>query len=297
MLSANRTKEHYQLTKEDELLLKDLQPLMKQHRDAFSEDFYEFVMSYEETADFFEDKERFERHKMAIAGWFTRLFSGNYDEAYFRYLRHVGKIHVNINLDGHYVNSAMARVRQFVAEIIQSHVPEEKRGNVTIAAGKLLDMNLDVLTSSYRQAELKKYFLSYRLESTLINLMERFTHGLNLILAIALAAVSIAVVGLFVNDFIGLFTNPNIEVGVVAALGSLLIIWMMVELLGTEIDHLKGKKIPIKIFVGVVLVAFIRKVLIGTLKHGGNIIEYTSVVVTLLVLGILYWLITKADSG
>ncbi len=295
MLSANRIKEHYQFTKEDELLIKSLQPLMKEHREGFSDNFYEYVMSYEETSEFFEDQERYERHKMAIAGWFMRLFSGTYDETYFRYLRHVGKIHVNIKLDGHYVNSAMARVRQFITEIIQSHVPEEEREKTTIAAGKLLDMNLDVLTSSYRQAELKKFFLSYRLESTLINLMERFTHGLNLVLAIALAAVSIAVVGLFVKDFIGLFKNPNIDSGVVAALGSLLIIWMMVELLDTEIEHLKGKKIPIKIFIGVVIVAFIRKVLIGALKEGGNIIQYASVVMTLLVLGILYWLVTRAD--
>ncbi len=297
MLSANRNKEHYQLTKEDELLLKGLQPLMKEHRDGFSDDFYEYVMSYEETADFFQNQETYKRHKMAISGWFMRLFSGTYDEAYFRYLRQVGKIHVNISLDGHYVNSAMARVRQFITEIIQSYVPEEEREQITIAIGKLLDMNLDILTSSYRQAELQKYFVSYRLESTLINLMERFTHGLNLVLAIALAAVSIAVVGLFVHDFIGVFKNPNIESTVVAALGSLLIIWMMIELLGTEIAHLKGKKIPIKIFIGVVIVAFIRKVLIGTLKHGDDIIQYASVVITLLVLGVLYWLVTKADSG
>ena len=297
MFSANRIKEHYQLTKEDELLLKGLQPLMKEHRDGFSDDFYEYVMANEETADFFKDQERYERHKMAIAGWFMRLFSGTYDETYFRYLRHVSKIHVNISLDGHYVNSAMARVRRFITEIIQSHVPEEEREKVTIAAGKLLDMNLDCLTSSYRQAELQKYFLSYRVESTLINLMERFTHGLNLVLAIALAAVSIAAVGLFVHDFLGLFKNPNIESSVVAALGSLLIIWMMIELLGTEIEHLKGKKIPIKIFVGVVIVAFIRKVLVGTFEHGDDIMQYASVVVTLLVLGILYWLITKADRG
>ncbi len=296
MLSANRTKEHYQLTKEDELRLKGLQPLMKQHRDGFSDDFYEFVMSYEETADFFADKERYDRHKLAIAGWFTRLFSGTYDEAYFRYLRHVGKIHVNINLDSHYVNTAMARARQFITEIIQSQVPEEERGKISIAVGKLLDMNLDVLTSSYRQAELKKYFLSFRFESRLINWMERFTHGLSLILAFALAIVSLAVVGLFINDIVGIFGGSKIENGVIAALGSLLIIWMMIELLETEISHLKGRKIPIKIFVGVVLVAFIRKVLIGTFQHE-QLLEYSSKVGTLFILGIVYWLITRADRG
>jgi hypothetical protein len=89
------------------------------------------------------------------------------------------------------------------------------------------------MTSSYRQAEFKKYFIHAKAETFLINLIERFTHGLNLVLGIALAIVSIGVISLFINDVINIFHDADLEHGVIAALGSLLIIWMMIELLGT----------------------------------------------------------------
>jgi uncharacterized membrane protein (DUF373 family)/hemoglobin-like flavoprotein len=296
MRSGKKIKENYELTEEDVEILKGLRPLMKQHRDQFADDFYALVTSNNEMAEYFPNEEKLKHHKMLLAAWFMRLFNGTYDEEYFRNLRHVGKIHVDIKLEGHFVNAAMSRVRQFIIEVIDANIDDTQRESTLIAINKILDINLDVLTSSYRQAELKQYFLSYRLESTLINLMERFTHGLNLVLAIALAVVSIAVVALFVHDVASLFTADKVETAVVAALGSLLIIWMMIELLDTEISHLKGKKIPIKLFVGVVIVAFIRKVLIATLEHQ-DILEYASRVATLLILGIVYWLVTKADKA
>jgi len=295
MIPANTMKERYRFTADDEKALKSLMPLMEHEKDSFYDSFFENIMSDTKTAEFFGDPKRQDRHKMAIDGWYLKLFSGPYDESYFRYVRHVGKVHVDIGLDGHFVNSAMATARNYIVNIILSHVPEPERDRALVAVGKILDLNLDVLTSSYRRAELQKYFLSVRVENTLINWMERFTHGLNLVLALALGVVSIAVVGLFIHDVIGIFKGPKIETGVVAALGSLLIIWMMIELLGTEISHLKGKKIPIKLFVGVVIVAFIRKVLIATLQHQ-DLTEYISRVATLLILGIVYWLVTRADK-
>jgi len=295
MRSGKRIKENYQLTNEDIETLKGLRPLMKDHRDQFTDEFYALITSHEEMAKFFPTEEKLAHHKMVLAGWFMQLFNGTYEEEYFRNLSRIGKIHVDINLEGHFVNTAMSKVRQFVIEVIDANIDSTKRENALLAVNKILDINLDILTSSYRQAELKKYFLSYRLETTLINWMERFTHGLNLVLAIALGVVSMAVVALFIHDVASLFTSNSVETSVVAALGSLLIIWMMIELLDTEISHLKGKKIPIKLFVGVVIVAFIRKVLIATLEHQ-DILEYGSRVGTLLILGIVYWLVTKADK-
>lgn len=295
MLSAKKIKGHYQLTLEEEEILKGLQPMMKEHRDRFTEDFYIYLMSQEDMAEFFPSDEKLQHHKMLISAWFTRLFSGIYDEAYFRNLSHVGKIHVNINLDGHLVNAAMTRVRQFVIEIIDAHIGSAEREKALVAANKILDINLDIMTSSYRAAELNKYFLSARVESALISWIERFTHGLNLVLALALGIVSIGVVGLFVHDIASIFTSSEIENSIVAALGSLLIIWLMIELLDTEIHHLKGRKLQIKVFIGVVIVAFIRKVLVSGFSHE-DLIDKASKVGTLLVLGIVYWLVSKAEK-
>lgn len=296
MLSSTTIKSLYSFTPEEEEILRGLHPMMKEHREEFSEEFSQYVRSHEGMVEYFHDEERIKHHKMQLGGWFMRLFNGVYDDAYIRNLGQVGKVHVDIKLDGHFVNAAMGMVRQFISEIIESRTTGERKDVTVKAVNKILDINLDVLTSSYRTAELKQYFLSYRVENKLVSWLERFTHGLNLVLALALGFVSLAVVGLFVFDASKIFTSGHIEDSIIAALGSLLIIWMMIELLDTEIQHLKGKKIPIKIFVGVVMVAFIRKVLIGSFQHT-ELVEFGSKVATLLVLGILYWLVTKSDRA
>ena len=296
MIHAKKIKTHYELLPDEEKLLAELSPLMKEHKDRFAEEFYAYIMAHDEMASFFEDEQKLDHHKKLIAGWFVRLFNGTYDDTYFRDLTRIGKVHVNIHLDGHFVNSAMTKVRQLLIEIITAHLEGPRREAALLAVNKILDINLDVLTSSYRQAELKKYFISARAESTLVNFMERFTHGLNLVLGIALTVVSIEVIALFIQDAFKIFNSNDLEHSVIAALGSLLIIWMMIELLGTEVQHLKGRKIPIKVFIGIVIVAFIRKVLVGSLEDA-SITEYGTKVGTLFILALVFWLVAKADRA
>jgi uncharacterized membrane protein (DUF373 family) len=296
MISAKQIKTHYDLTTEEERILGDLSTRMKNYRDRFGQELMASFMIHESMAGFFPTEDKEKHHAMTFAGWFMRLFSGTYDEVYFQKLRKVGQVHVDIKLDGHLVNAAMTTTRRLIASYIEQEVPAEDLEKTRIAITKILDINLDVMTSSYRQAELKKYFIHAKTEKYLISLMERFTHGLNLVLALALAVVSLEVIWLFARDVTNVFRGDNLETSVVTALGSLLIIWMMIELLGTEVEHLRGKKIPIKVFIGIVIVAFIRKVLIGSLQHS-SIVDYGTKVGTLLILALVYWLIARADRS
>jgi uncharacterized membrane protein (DUF373 family) len=300
MMTAKKIKAHYDFTSDEEKILADLNTRMKNYRDRFGQGLMASFMVHESMAGFFPTEEKEKLHAMTFAGWFMRLFSGTYDEVYFQKLRKVGQVHVDIKLDGHLVNAAMNTTRQLIAGFIEQEVPAEELEKTKTAITKILDINLDVMTSSYRQAELKKYFISAKAELFLIGLLERFTHGLNLVLGIALAVVSLAVVGLFIHDAMNIFSSGHLEEGVVAALGSLLIIWMMIELLGTEIQHLRGHHIPIKIFIGIVIIAFIRKVLIGSLQHAtpgdySILLDYGTRVLTLLLLAVVYWLVSHAD--
>jgi uncharacterized membrane protein (DUF373 family) len=295
MLSAKKIKDHYDFSTEEGKLLGSLNSVMKNYRDRFGQELMASFMRHENMAEYFPSEEKEQHHAMTFAGWFMRLFSGIYDESYFQKLRKVGQVHVDIKLDGHLVNAAMTTVRELVSGYITEVVPPEDLDKTMTAVTKILDINLDVMTSSYRQAELKKYFIHAKAETFLINAMERFTHGLNLLLGLALAIVSLEVIWLFSEDVLKVFDTTNLETSVVAALGSLLIIWMMIELLGTEVEHLRGKKIPIKVFIGIVLVAFIRKVLIGSLEHS-SIMEYGTKVGTLFILALVYWLVSRADT-
>ena len=294
MMSAKKIKTHYELTSEEEEILGNLSTRMKEYRDRFGQELMANFMAHDDMAEYFPTKEKEKHHSMTFAGWFMRLFSGTYDEAYFQKLRKVGQVHVDIKLDGHLVNAAMTTVRRLVSSYIDEAVTPAELVKTKTAVTKILDINLDIMTSSYRQAELKKYFIHARAETFLINAMERFTHGLNLVLGMALAIVSLAVIALFFQDIIHIFYDSDIEHGVIAALGSSLIIWMMIELLSTEVEHLRGKKIAIKVFIGIVIVAFIRKVLIGSLQHD-SLYEYGTRVGTLFLLAVVYWLVAKAD--
>ena len=158
------------------------------------------------------------------------------------------------------------------------------------AVEKILDMNLDVMSTSYREEEMKKVFVSRKVESFLIKATERFTYGLNLVLVMALAVVSIAIVAMFGWDIVHVFKG-DVEKGVFTALGSLLILWMMIELLDNEIKNLKGGRFSILVFIGVVIVAIIREILISTLRHD-DLKKQAFLAATLLILGIVYYLVS-----
>ena len=98
------------------------------------------------------------RHKSELKNWFLDLFSGNYYESYFSKLYKIGEVHVKIGLPTHYINAAFNFVRRFIVEKIDEEVQDRNERNLYVSSiGKLLDINLDVLTLAYREEELIKY--------------------------------------------------------------------------------------------------------------------------------------------
>lgn len=76
----------------------------------------------------------------------------------------------------------------------------------------------------------------------------------------------------------------------------MLILWMMIELLDNEIKNLKGGSFNILVFIGVIVVAMVREILISTLRHD-DLKTQAFLTVTLLVLGVVYYLVSKAQKG
>lgn len=296
METAKKLREHYSFTEEDEERLARLRPLMEAEKLRVGDEFYNYILSLPEISPLVSQSDAVaKRHRAAIGRWFSDLFSGRYDQSYFMNLQRVGSTHVRIGLRGHYVNAAMNLVRILCQEIIQRKVGDaEERQGLAASLDKILDMNLDVITSSYREAELRKVFLSYRLDEFLLRFAERFSFALKIILVLSLMGISLAVVGLFVNDVVALFQHRSAH-GVLGALGSLLIIWVMVELMENEIRQLRGGRFKIQIFLGVALVALIRELLIATLQHGSTEVQL-AILAGILALGVVYWLISRADS-
>lgn len=296
MESPDKIKAHYSFTSSDAESLARLRPLMEKWRDSFVVEFYSYVKNFEEAHRFLKDDSTIKRHQEALKAWFMNLFSGEYGVHYFNELQKVGMAHVRINLHAHYVNAAVHFVKLYILEILSKEIgsPEERSGPAR-SVEKIIDINLDVFTSSYIEEE-KKFFLSQKFETYLIQLANRFSHGLNIILVLGLVILGVMVIGLFGYDLIHLFDEGgDFEKALLSTLGSLLMLWVVIELMDTEIKHLRGGKFAIKVFISVALVAVIRKILVTSLKSDA-VEAQISLVAAVAVLGVIYWLISKVDK-
>jgi uncharacterized membrane protein (DUF373 family) len=296
METMTKLKEQYRFSDEDAQRLRDLLPIAEKFLDGLSGYFMEYLTSVPEAEQIIKNHTTRDRLEAFHRQWFRTLFQGEYDEVYLRSLKRIGQAHVRVGLPVSYVNAAMNHVRHAIQHMIHDTFPDrEQRRMYRESADKILDMNLSVMTSSYRDEEMRKVFVSRSLETGLIRLSERFTYGLNLILVLALAGVSIGVVGLFIKDILHIFTG-DMEKGILSALGAMLILWMMIELLDNEIKNLKGGSFNILVFIGVIIVAMVREILISTLRHD-DLKTQAFLTVTLLVLGIVYFLVCKAQKS
>ena len=152
-------KVHYRFSDEEAEILKQLQPQMEELADQFVDEFYDYIWGFGATAKFLKNKEIIAHHRKKIREWFLNLFCGKYDMPYFMHLYKIGEIHVKIGLPTHYVNSAFTFVRTFALRSIEENFhSKEKHLKEIQALEKMIDINLDVLTSSYREEELTENY-------------------------------------------------------------------------------------------------------------------------------------------
>ncbi|QPJ61555.1 MAG: hypothetical protein G3M70_06505 [Candidatus Nitronauta litoralis] len=290
-------KAHYRFTEEDENRLFQLKPTMESHVDEFIEGFYEFIWGFGKTSEFLKNKEVIKRHRGKISEWYLDLFIGEYDIRYFSKLYKIGEIHVKLGLPTHYVNAAFNFVRVFTLEKIQKTFGNEP-GLIEKqkAVEKILDINLDVLTSSYREEEIGRFLSLSNIEKTLLRSLKKISEYFNFILAGALVLVALFSIGLFVYDVYLLFaTNIPIEQGILTVLGSLLILWAAIELIQEEMKHLRGGSFALEAFIALAIAALIRKVLIFSLspEKTFDVLMYGALV---LCLGVSYRLIIQKQD-
>ncbi len=285
---------NYRLGDAEENLLFSLAPLIEPQADQVVEDFYLFLLEIPDTAKFLEDPERLARLKVFHRAWLMALFTGPFDESYFQRLQRIGMAHVRIGLSAHFVYVAMNFLRDRLKRILASELAPSEREAAEAALDKILDLNLDAIARAYHQAELRRFFLSYRLDDALIRFGRRFTFGLNLLLLLGLIGLAAGMVVVLLND-VSLIFRGDFDKGLISALGSLLVLWLAIELLEAEIDRLRGGELQLSLFVGVGLVAFIRKVLIATLSHEDIMLELVYLG-GIFIFGIIYWLIVRTET-
>ncbi|WP_029522821.1 protoglobin domain-containing protein [Persephonella sp. KM09-Lau-8] len=294
MESFEQIKRDFDFTEKDVQNILILKPVMEKYKDEFIDRFYKFISRFPETFKYLKSEEIINRHQEKLREWYDDLFSGKYDYKYFQKLYRIGEKHVDIGLPTHYVNASFNFIRRFFIEKInQEFGLSEKRNQLVASIGKLLDINLDVLTAAYREQELSRYQVMSKFEKVLFTTAKKFSDMLDFALVGALILVSLFVVGLFLYDIYQLvFGIVPIDKGILMALGTLLVLWAVSELMQEEIKHLKGGGFAIGAFIGVALAALIRKILIVSLsvEKSLQLLSYGAIVLSL---GIVYWLLSK----
>lgn len=295
--NIDQLKKDYDFSTEDVDRIKKLKPIIGKYEDEFVDRFYLFILRFPETGRYLKNADIVSKHKQKLKEWFQELFSGKYDTDYFLKLNRIGQVHVNIGLPTHYVNASFNFVRRFIIEKIDVEIEDRReRNQYVVSIGKLLDINLDMLTTAYREEELSKYAVMTPLEKKLFTFAKKFADFIDIAILVALVFVAIFVVGLFFYDVYKLVFNiVPFEEAILLILGSLLILWAVAELINEELKHFKGGGFAIAAFIGIALAAMIRKLLIASLSisEKGKIFEIISIGVVILILGIVYWLITK----
>ncbi len=160
----------------------------------------------------------------------------------------------------------------------------------------MLDINNELMVGAFYDKTVSKYSTVFSWRKTVVDFSERFSLLMHSILVAVLIGLTLMSVVIFAIDIFHLLQG-HAETMLITALGSLLIIWVLVELLHTEVQIIRGGKFKTSVFISVALVAFIRDLLIMTLKHEkGNIIQYGFILSAILILGLIFWLIVNTES-
>ncbi|MDA8066652.1 MAG: protoglobin domain-containing protein [Thermaerobacter sp.] len=296
METIEELKLHYRWTTRDDDNLRQLAPLARRSRQRFVESLYQYLQTFPDTGHYLPDEQVRHRHQSKLGQWFEDLFAGRYDAAYLHRLYRIGEVHVRIGLPPHYVMATMNHVREFLRELLTEELGPGPQLNATLeSVHKLLDLNLDVMTSSYREEELKRYLASGPVPKSLLEGARRVSYAVDLVIILFLLLVATLMVVQVAVEFVATaLGHLNLPSGVLDILGYLLILYAVSELVREEIKHSRGAPVSLKSFVGVALAAVIRKVLIDSLAAGATA-QLTVLALLLLALGGVYFIIWRVE--
>lgn len=318
-----RLLDYFEIREKDIKNLRFLGNILLPYKEEFANAFYDNLMKFEDVKEYIPES-KLQRLKQTIKIWYEKLFSGRYDSEYLLYLLRIAKVHVEEGIPPHYIIVAMnfvsrfcsRRVAQFFSdkaqvffedfkkeqkefcdpsktEILEGFVLEEvfeRLEDLNRSLRKILALNEDVLISYYVDAELRTFFEAGKVERAAIKLSKKFAVFMDIAILLGLMSLAIFVIFLFGMDVVHFF-HGDLAHSLIAAMGDLLILWTVLELLNSEIKFMLGGELAVSAFVSVALAATIREALVVSLEHGKPIEFKLGIGALILILGIVYGIV------
>lgn len=111
--------------------------------------FYVALEANPRTSAVFSGPDQVERLRGSLYVWLEDIFSGNYNDAYFKRHQRIGRRHVEVGLLPHYMFGAMNLIRtQIIRHVIAYPGIDDKAGHLQ-AVNQILDIELTIMLQSY----------------------------------------------------------------------------------------------------------------------------------------------------
>lgn len=139
------------LTKEEEVVLTALQPIMAEHVDELVEAFYRHLLSFRETSKFLTGDLISTRLKEAQKRYLLSLVTGPYDRAYEAGRRRIGQVHARLGLTPEWYCGAYALYLSLLQPLIfeQFHNQPAQYLAIRIALTKVMFLDIQLALEAY----------------------------------------------------------------------------------------------------------------------------------------------------
>jgi signal transduction histidine kinase len=139
-------KTYIDFTAEDIARLQELGPLVEPRFAEVSERFYGALEANPHTRQVFKGPEQLARQKLQLQRWMVEIFRGPFDDAYFEKRQRIGRTHVNVGLQPHFMFASMNLIRLELARLLGDL---GKGAEYHASVQKILDMELTLMVQSF----------------------------------------------------------------------------------------------------------------------------------------------------
>ena len=149
---------------EDAATLRDAKPWVAPHFPRIAAEFYDRIHEHEQAHAVLVDDAQVTRLKGSLVRWLERVFSGPYDEAYFRETAKIGEVHVRVGLPQRYMFTAMSLIRTSLIDVLDREADPEDATRYRRAVSRVLDLELAVMLEAYKNQLLARIGRAQELE-------------------------------------------------------------------------------------------------------------------------------------
>ena len=158
MTLFDRLQRYVEFDDEDARAITDLTEIVDRHGNEIINRFYAKILETPETRAVLRDARQVSRLKETFRIWLGQLVLGPYDERYFEMRARIGRRHVEVGLPAEYMFAAMNVMRTVLTRILLEEIGDSSRSTATlIALGKILDLELAIMMSTYQDDLIDKW--------------------------------------------------------------------------------------------------------------------------------------------